>query len=91
MSSEGVLLKIDIHCCKSWLGNVDVGNDQLRGPNFSFYGTFFRWGSYSDSAVNDCLEVTDLWMRINSPPPGHEDGPYELLCNSGCRGSWCDL
>ena len=28
MSSEDVLLKIDIHYCKSWM-DVDVGNDQL--------------------------------------------------------------
>ena len=48
-----------------------------------------RWGSYSDSADNGCLEkVTDLWMKISSPPPGHEDGPYELWCNSGCMGFW---
>ena len=29
-----------------------------------------RWGSYSDSADDGCLEkVTDLWMKISSPPP----------------------
>ena len=46
-----------------------------------------RWGSYSDYADDGCLEkVTDLWIKISSP--GHEDGPYGLWCNSGCRGSW---
>ena len=25
-------------------GNLDVGNDQLRVPNFSFYGKFFKVG-----------------------------------------------
>ena len=30
-----------------------------------------RWGSYSDSADDGCLleKVTDLWMKISSPPP----------------------
>ena len=29
-----------------------------------------RWGSYSDSADVGCLEkVTDLWMKMSSPPP----------------------
>ena len=29
-----------------------------------------RWGSYSDSAANACLEkVTGLWMKISNPPP----------------------
>ena len=28
-----------------------------------------RWGSYCDSAADGCLEkVTDLWMKIRSPP-----------------------
>ena len=51
-----------------------------------------RWGLYSDSADDFCLEkITDLWMKISSSRPGHDDGPYELWCNSGCRGSWCEL
>ena len=51
-------------------GNVDVGNDQLRVPNFSFYGKFFQVGDHIATANDGCLEkVTDLWMKISSPPP----------------------
>ena len=37
-----------------------------------------RRGSYRYSADDGCLEKVT----------GHEHGPYELWCNSGCRGSW---
>ena len=66
----------------------------LEMPNFVFpnsasMASSSRWRSYSDSADDGCLvKVTVLWMKVNSSPPGHEDGPYGLWCKSGCRGSW---
>ena len=43
----------DTHCCMSWLGESRCWR-----------------GSYSDFADDGCLEkVTDLWMKISSPPP----------------------
>ena len=56
VSSEDVLLKIDTHYCKSWLRDIDVGNDQLRIPYNRLYGKFFRWGSDSASGDDGCLE-----------------------------------
>ena len=58
VSSEGALLNIDTHCCKRWLG-------ECRLP-----ASMAKWGSYSDSADDGCLEKdTDLWMKIRSTPP----------------------
>ena len=36
---------IPIAAWAGW-GNVDVGNDQFRVPNFSFYGKFFQVGDH---------------------------------------------
>ena len=42
---------------------------RIRRP-FAFMASSSRWGSYSDSADDGCLEkVTDLWMKICSPLP----------------------
>ena len=39
-----------------------------------------RWGSYSDFADDGCLEkVTDLWMKISSPPPWPQGGSLRTV------------
>ena len=53
-----------------------------------------RWGSYSDSADDGCLEkVTDLWMKISSPRPGHGDVLTDcgIILDAGVVGFWCEL
>ena len=38
-------------------------------PISAYMASSSRWGSYSDSADDGCLEkVTDLWMKISSAP-----------------------
>ena len=56
-----------------------------------------RWGSYSDSADDGCLEkVTDLWMKMGSSrTPASRSTPQFTNCgvilDAGVLGFWCEL
>ena len=51
MSSEDVLLKIDIHYCDNLLGECN-----FIFPNSAMLVNSSIWGSDSDSGNNGCLE-----------------------------------
>ena len=74
-----------------WRG-VDVGNDQLCIPYFSFMVNSSRWGS------DTTLVTMVVWKRLSIYEwrwvilrHGHGIGPSALWHSSGYRGSWISM